>query len=167
MRGELAMSGGDRYPRARRGWRRLTQPLSRRRDARLHRSLSQAEAELLYLREENTRLRLERACEPAPPVDAEPPVDGGGGLDSTLAAEVLVVRESLLEVCERLDTALRSARDLLRGPALVESGGDEVVPYPPARVAKATGRGWRSAPSGWEPDPAAVDPASNGSRAPM
>src|ERR1700704_336782 len=117
MRGELAVSGGDRCPRARRGWRRLTQPLSRRRDAGLQRSLSHAEAELLYLREENTRLRLERASEP--PVIAESPADGGCGLDSTLAAEVLLVKERLLEVCERLETALRSARGVLGGPVLL------------------------------------------------
>ena len=99
------------------------QPLARRRDAGLQRSLSHAEAELLYLREENTRLRLERAGEPAPPVVAESPA-GGGGLDSALAAEVLLARESLLDVCERLEAALRSARDVLGGPVLLESGGD-------------------------------------------
>jgi hypothetical protein len=99
-------------------------------------SVSHAEAELLYLREENTRLRLERACEP--PVTAESPADGGCGLDSTLAAEVLLVRERLLEVCERLETALRSARDLLGGPVLLESGGDGEVPDAPPCVAKLT-----------------------------
>jgi hypothetical protein len=109
------------------------QPLSRRRDAGLQRCLSHAEAELLYLREENTRLRLERACEP--PVIAESPADGGCGLDSTLAAEVLLVKERLLEVCERLETALRSARDVLGGPVLLESGGDGEVPDAHPRVA--------------------------------